>query len=169
PEPEPTKPEPEPEEIIEEIEAGELIEDAESEADEDILKVLMVDGNNEAIKKAKKALKPVEEIRLTAVNTGEEALKLLSMGKYDLLVTELHLKEPHDPASRLDGEDLLKFAHRAQKDLPSILITGKVMVDKLSLDPKWYSLNVKGFIQKANPFWSDELKDKTKETLLIID
>jgi hypothetical protein len=33
------------------------------------------------------------------------------------------------------------------------------------LDPKWFELNVKGFIQKGNPFWVEELKLKVKEVL----
>jgi hypothetical protein len=33
------------------------------------------------------------------------------------------------------------------------------------LDPKWFDLHVKGFIQKGNPFWTDELKLKLKEVI----
>jgi hypothetical protein len=39
------------------------------------------------------------------------------------------------------------------------------MIDDLILDPKWFELRVKGFIQKGNPFWANELRDKIKEVL----
>ena len=48
---------------------------------------------------------------------------------------------------------------------PAIITTGKDIIDDLVLDPKWFELNVKGFIQKGNPFWVEELKLKVKEVL----
>ena len=49
--------------------------------------------------------------------------------------------------------------------IPAIITTGKDIIDDLVMDPKWFDLHVKGFIQKGNPFWADELKLKIKEVL----
>ncbi len=51
------------------------------------------------------------------------------------------------------------------RNVPAIITTGKDIIDDLVLDPKWFDLNVKGFVQKGNPFWGEELKTKIKEIL----
>lgn len=104
-------------------------------------------------------------IELLTVRTGREALEKLDNGKIDLLVTDLHLIIPDNPEADIDGEDLLKMLVEKGLDIPSIVTTGKDIIDDLILDPKWFDLHVKGFIQKGNPFWAEELKDKIKEVL----
>ena len=104
-------------------------------------------------------------VELIIVKTGREALQKLDNGKIDLLVTDLHLIIPDNPEADIDGEDLLKMVVEKGLNIPAIVTTGKDIVDDLILDPKWYDLHVKGFIQKGNPFWAEELKDKIKEVL----
>ena len=64
-----------------------------------------------------------------------------------------------DNLDDIDGEDLLKMVVEKGLDIPAIVTTGKDIVDDLILDPKWFNLHVKGFVQKGNPFWAEELKD----------
>jgi CheY-like chemotaxis protein len=82
-----------------------------------------------------------------------------------LIVTDLYLKNPADAESTLDGEELLVKLRESGVTAPAIVTTGKDIIDDLVLDPKWFDLNVKGFIQKGNPFWVEELKLKVKEVL----
>ena len=65
----------------------------------------------------------------------------------------------------MDGEELLQKMRSTGFEMPAIVTTGKDIIDDLVLDPKWFELKVKGFIQKGNPFWVEELKLKVKEVL----
>lgn len=98
------------------------------------------------------------------VKSSTEALKAVRQ-KVHLIVTDLYLKNPADAESLLDGEDLLVRLRESGVSAPAIITTGKDIIDDLVLDPKWFELNVKGFIQKGNPFWVEELKLKVKEVL----
>ncbi len=102
--------------------------------------------------------------RLILVKNGSEALKVLRSEKVALIVVDLYLKNPDDPASTMDGEEVLEEASRIA-DIPAIVVTGKELVDDISLDPKWFDLHVKDFIQKGNPFWVDELKVKVQDII----
>lgn len=103
--------------------------------------------------------------RLISVKNATEAIKILRKERVTLIVADLYLKNPADPESLLDGEELLKKVVDSGLSIPAIITTGKDIIDDLVLDPKWFDFNVKGFIQKGNPFWADELKLKVKEIL----
>jgi CheY-like chemotaxis protein len=98
------------------------------------------------------------------VKSSTEALTAVKQ-KVHLIITDLYLKNPADAESLLDGEDLLIRIRESGVSAPAIITTGKDIIDDLVLDPKWFELNVKGFIQKGNPFWVEELKLKVKEVL----
>jgi len=102
--------------------------------------------------------------RLILVKNGEDAVKVLRSEEIALLVVDLYLKSPDDPSSTMDGEEVLKEA-AGIADIPAIVVTGKELVDDISLDPKWFDLHVKDFIQKGNPFWVDELKVKVTDII----
>ncbi len=102
--------------------------------------------------------------RLILVNNGEAALETLRSTKVDLLVVDLYLRNPDDPLSAMDGEQVLEEAAKMGK-IPAIVVTGKELVDDISLDPKWFDLHVRDFIQKGNPFWVDELKVKVRDII----
>lgn len=103
--------------------------------------------------------------RLITVKNATEAINVLRKERINLVVADLYLKNPADPESTLDGEELLKRIIDSGLTIPAIITTGKDIIDDLVLDPKWFEFNVKGFIQKGNPFWVDELKIKVKEIL----
>lgn len=130
-------------------------------------KVIFIDDDKLAIAIAQHSLADLG-ISLTAVKSGEEALKQISLSRFDIIITDLHLKDPSDPNRQLDGEDVLKRAAALGKPIPAIITTGKDIIDDLALDPKWFDLKVRGFIQKGNPFWADELKTKLKEVLELV-
>ena len=98
------------------------------------------------------------------VKSSTEAMMTVKQ-KIHLIITDLYLKNPADAESLLDGEDLLIKIRESGVRAPAIITTGKDIIDDLVLDPKWFELNVKGFIQKGNPFWVEELKLKVKEVL----
>lgn len=102
--------------------------------------------------------------KLIIVKNGEEAMEALSKERIDLLVVDLYLKNANDPSSLMDGEEVLQKAS-AVANIPAIVVTGKELVDDISLDPKWFDLHVKDFIQKGNPFWVDELKVKVADII----
>ena len=110
--------------------------------------------------------KTLSEIGFSIVpaRNSTEAMRA-AKGKIHLIVTDLYLKNPADAESVLDGEDLLVQLRESGVSAPAIITTGKDIIDDLVLDPKWFELNVKGFIQKGNPFWVEELKLKVKEVL----
>lgn len=99
------------------------------------------------------------------VKNAEEALSALEKTNISAIISDLHLKNPNDPHSLMDGEEFLGKVIGMGKKIPSVITTGKELIDDLVLNPKWYDLNVKGFIQKGNPFWMDELVVKIKELL----
>jgi CheY-like chemotaxis protein len=126
--------------------------------------VLLIEDDRLSREMADQSLKDTG-IRLLAAKNATEALKLLRTENVNLLVTDLYLKNPDDPESQLDGEELLKRISDSGVHLPAIITTGKDIIDDIVLDPKWFDLRVKGFIQKGNPFWVEELKLKIKEVL----
>lgn len=104
-------------------------------------------------------------IDVVMAKNSSEALRALKKHKFNLIVSDLHLKNQADPESQLDGEELLKRILDSGVKLPAIITTGKDILDDMIADPKWFDLHVKGFIQKGNPFWVEELKLKIKEVL----
>lgn len=103
--------------------------------------------------------------RTVPAKNAAEAMAAARRERINLIVTDLYLKNPSDPASDIDGGDLLQKMHDSGIGVPAIITTGKDILDDLVLDPKWFELKVKGFIQKGNPFWVEELKLKVKEVL----
>ncbi len=126
--------------------------------------VLIVDDDRLAREMVQHALKDMG-IRLISTKNSTEALRILRSEHISLIVTDLYLRNPADPDSQLDGEELLKKAQASGLTVPAIITTGKDIIDDIVLDPKWYDLRVKGFIQKGNPFWAEELKLKIKEVM----
>lgn len=146
--------------------AGENFEAAPAAADADIVNVLFVDSDKLAIAIAETTIGDMP-IRLISASSGESALEQLGneANKFTLVISDLHLKESGDPGDKLDGEDLFKKIAETGMELPILVTTGKDIVDDIISDSKWFDLNVKGFIQKGNPFWAEELKVKLKEML----
>jgi CheY-like chemotaxis protein len=105
------------------------------------------------------------DMNIVTVKNAREALEKLDNGGVDLVVTDLHLINAEDPEADIDGEELLNKIVSKGVTVPSIITTGKEVLDDLVLDSKWFDLNVKGFIQKGNPFWAEDLRDKIKEVL----
>ncbi|MBI5491762.1 MAG: response regulator [Deltaproteobacteria bacterium] len=126
--------------------------------------VLIVDDDRLAREMVQHSLKDIG-IRLISTKNSTEALRILRSENISLIVTDLYLRNPADPDSQLDGEDLLKKVQASGLTVPAIITTGKDIIDDIVLDPKWYDLRVKGFIQKGNPFWAEELKLKIKEVM----
>jgi CheY-like chemotaxis protein len=126
--------------------------------------VLLIEDDRLIREMAEGAVKDMG-IRLLTVKNAADALSVLDREKVAGIVTDLYLKNPDDPESLMDGEDLLREIADKGFNLPAIIITGKDIIDDIVLDPKWFDLHVKGFIQKGNPFWTDELKLKLKEVI----
>ncbi len=104
-------------------------------------------------------------IEVVMAKNSSEALRAIKKQKFSLIVSDLHLKNQADPEAQLDGEELIKRIIDSGVELPAIITTGKDILDDMIADPKWFDLHVKGFIQKGNPFWVEELKLKVKEVL----
>ena len=126
--------------------------------------VLVIDDDKLAREMVKSAMKDVG-IRLATAQNSAEAIKFIKSERVDLIVTDLYLKNPGDPETLVDGEEVLKKIADMGIVIPAIITTGKNIIDDFVLDPKWFDLRVKGFIQKGNPFWADELKLKIKEVM----
>ena len=135
-------------------------------ADIDGIHVLFVDSDRLAVAIAESTLGDTP-IKLHSAISAEFALEQIGneANKFSLVVSDLHLKESGDPESKLDGEDFLREMAKRGIGLPVIITTGKDIVDDIISDSKWFDLSVKGFIQKGNPFWAEELKVKLKEML----
>jgi CheY-like chemotaxis protein len=147
------------------LEASPLKEEGAEEASQEVKEtVLFVENDKLATAIAESTLLDIGINLLTAKN-GKEALKKLENGGIDLIVTDLHLLNPNDPEADIDGEDFLRMVVDKSPNIPAIITTGKDIIDDLVLDPKWLDLHVKGFIQKGNPFWAEELRNKMKEVL----
>ncbi len=134
----------------------------ETPEDEDT--ILLVEDDKLSREMARQTLTESGFNVVTAKN-GPEALEKFKSRNIKLIVTDLYLKNPNDPESSFDGEELLKKLVDKGIHLPSIVTTGRDMIDDMITDPKWFDLHVKGFIQKGNPFWIDDLKAKIKEIL----
>ena len=106
-------------------------------------------------------------LNFATAGNSVEAINFLSANQVDLIVTDLYLKNPGDPDGSVDGEELLQNIIDLGYSIPTIITTGKEIIDDIALNPKWFDMHVKGFIQKGNPFWTDDLKLKIKETLQI--
>lgn len=107
-------------------------------------------------------------LSVRSARNAKEAIEAFDKGGVNLIVTDLHLRNPNDPESDMDGEELLQLLADKGGAIPTIVTTGKDMIDEISMDPKWIDLHVKGFIQKANPFWADELRDTIKKILTSV-
>lgn len=127
--------------------------------------VLVVEDDGLSRKMVENTLKETD-LKVILAKNGEEALRVLRTEGITLLVVDLYLKNPDDPESRMDGEEVLKKADELGLKVPAVITTGKELVDDIALDPKWFSLRVKGFVQKGNPFWVDELKEKVESIIL---
>jgi len=127
-------------------------------------RILFVDDDKLIRKLAEEALMESEMVPLLAKNSTI-ALDMLRNNSIDLIVVDLHLKNPKDPHADMDGEEFLWKIKDLNYTIPSIITTGKELIDDIIMDSKWLDLNVKGFIQKGNPFWADELKAKINELL----
>ncbi|VAV82733.1 hypothetical protein MNBD_DELTA01-242 [hydrothermal vent metagenome] len=146
---------------------GDNIEVARDEAAAaEKIQVLFVDSDKLAVAIAESTLGETP-IKLTSATSGEMALEKLGneANRFALVVSDLHLKESGDPEDKLDGEDFLRKMGERDAKIPVIVTTGKDIVDDIISDSKWFDLGVKGFIQKGNPFWAEELKIKLKELL----
>jgi len=146
---------------------GDNIEVARDEAAAaEKIQVLFVDSDKLAVAIAESTLGETP-ITLTSATSGEMALEKLGneANRFALVVSDLHLKESGDPEDKLDGEDFLRKMGERDAKIPVIVTTGKDIVDDIISDSKWFDLGVKGFIQKGNPFWAEELKIKLKELL----
>jgi len=126
--------------------------------------VLVVEDDGLSRKMVENTLKELDLKVITARNSTE-ALKAIQEEKIGLLVVDLYLKNPDDPDAVLDGREFLEKAVASGLNVPAIVTTGKEMVDDISLDPRWFELHVKGFVQKGNPFWVDDLKENVKSLL----
>lgn len=126
--------------------------------------ILIVDDDGLVRKMAENVLKKNKFTPLTAKN-GPEALDIIKKNHVALVVVDLHLKNPKDPESIMDGEEFLQRLADSGKKLPAIVTTGKDLIDDIILEPKWYDLHVAAFIQKGSPFWTDDLMVKIKEIL----
>jgi len=126
--------------------------------------ILLLDDEKRARRMVKDALEEGDFTLVTAKDITE-ALEILNNQTINLLILELHLKNPEDPMSSMDGGEFLQKVKKMQLDIPSIITTGKELIDDIIMDPQWFELNVRGFIQKGNPFWADELKTKINEVL----
>ncbi|MBI5641984.1 MAG: response regulator [Deltaproteobacteria bacterium] len=126
--------------------------------------ILLIEDDKLAREMVQHTLKDIG-VKLVQAKNASEALKALRTEKVSLIVTDLYLKNPADPESLIDGEDLLKRILASGLNIPAIITTGKDIIDDMVLDPKWFDLHVKGFIQKGNPFWAEELKLKIKEVM----
>lgn len=104
-------------------------------------------------------------ITLLTAEDGKVAIDILNDKHIDLLITDLHLSSDENQHPRIDGENILQVLADKGLGIPAIVTTGKEMIDDIAMNPKWFPLNVKGFVQKGSPFWSEELKDKIKEII----
>lgn len=126
--------------------------------------VLLVDDDKFSRQMAENTLANMG-MRLIVVKNAAQALRIVKGTEVKLIITDLYLKNPTDPEALLDGEDLLKRLLEMGYNIPAIVTTGKDIIDDLVLDPKWFEMHVKGFIQKGNPFWAEELKLKINEVM----
>jgi len=127
-------------------------------------KILVVDDNRLSLSVAENSLADLN-IELITASSGEEAIDIINSRHIDLVATDLHLASPDNPSRGMNGEALLRIVSERRFGTPAIVITGKDLIEEIEMDPKWIPLNVKGFVQKGNPFWSEELKDKIKEII----
>lgn len=160
PPPQMTAPAPPPVTAAEPVMAAPVIEAAQTSAAET---VLVIEDDRLSRDMVEKTLSEIG-FSIIPAKSSTEAMRA-AKGKIHLIVTDLYLKNPADAESVLDGEDLLVQLRESGVTAPAIITTGKDIIDDLVLDPKWFELNVKGFIQKGNPFWVEELKLKVKEVL----
>lgn len=140
------------------------IQTEETPEEQVIETVLLVDDDKFSRQMAENTLANMG-MRLLVVKNAAEALRIIKGTEVKLIITDLYLKNPTDPEALLDGEDLLKRLLEMGYNIPAIVTTGKDIIDDLVLDPKWFEMHVKGFIQKGNPFWAEELKLKINEVM----
>lgn len=154
------------EEILTEVEHKEAVQTGEGVHLKNVTgeTILIVDDDSLTGKMAEDMLIKNNFTPLIAQN-GPEALRLIQHNKIALVAVDLHLKNQRDPESIMDGEEFLQRLADSGKNIPAIITTGKDLIDDLIFQPKWYDLHVKAFVQKGNPFWTDDLLAKIKEIL----
>ncbi|MBI5286958.1 MAG: response regulator [Deltaproteobacteria bacterium] len=126
--------------------------------------ILIVDGDALSRQMAMDSLK---EFGLNTVEAkdAQAAFEILKREDVKAIVVDLYLKNPKDPKSTMEGEEFLQKVVDIGKTIPAIVITGRDLINELELNPKWFDLRVKGFVQKGNPSWPEELKVKVREVL----
>ncbi|MBW7957199.1 MAG: response regulator [Deltaproteobacteria bacterium] len=139
-------------------------ENAEPQAEAGVETILLIDDDRIARDMVESALSDIG-FRIVKAKNASEAITAAQKERPDLIVSDLYLKNVADPSSDMDGGELLQKMHDEGTVAPAIITTGKEILDDLLLDPRWFDLKVKGFIQKGNPFWVEELKLKVKEVL----
>lgn len=145
-------------------EAPEEKAEPQAEAEAGVETILLIEDDRIAREMVETALSDIG-FRIVKAKNASEALTAARKKRPDLIVSDLYLKNAADPSSDMDGGELLQKMHEAGTGAPAIITTGKEIFDDLLLDPRWFDLKVKGFIQKGNPFWVEELKLKVKEVL----
>lgn len=154
------------EEKPEEVPEEELIEELVEEADAKGPLVLLIEGGKLARTVALNSLSALQ-IELITANNSTEAIELLNYRNPDLVIVDLYLKDPNNPDAMLDGEELLRHFTTMGHKIPAVVTTGRDILIDIESDPKWIPLNVKGFVQKGDPFWADEIKNKVTELLQV--
>ena len=128
--------------------------------------VLYMDSDKLSSAISEDALKKIG-LNFIPANNGEDALELFREKDIDLIVTDLYIRRSKSTPDEMGAEEILRDILESGDHTPSVLMTGRELIDDIAMDPKWFELKVKAFVQKGNPFWTDELKDKVREVLGI--
>lgn len=126
--------------------------------------ILIVDDDGLVRKMAENVFKKNKLKSLSAQNAAD-ALGIIEKNNVSVVVVDLHLKNPKDPESIMNGEAFLQNIADLGRNIPAIVTTGKDLIDDIILEPKWFDLHVKAFIQKGNPYWTEDLLTKIREIL----
>jgi DNA-binding NtrC family response regulator len=108
-------------------------------------KILLID-DDEWIRDAMRIFLETENCKITALETAEEALKMLHRHYYDIVICDYKLPG-------LSGLTFLKEVRQAQSDALTILITAYKTADLVAEAKK---IGIHGFI--AKPFTSETIE-----------
>ena len=108
-------------------------------------KILLID-DDEWIRDAMRIFFETESCKITALETAEEALKMLHQQDYDIVICDYKLPG-------LSGLTFLKEVRQAQSDALTIMITAYKTADLVSEAKK---IGIHGFI--AKPFTSETIE-----------